>query len=329
MSFILDALQRAESDRTGATTPSTKGAPELIRRVESIARGLQDQETLNAASIVPSAIPDERSISEAEPQHAFPSGSRTASTEKLRQAFPTDFPTLHLPQPIAHELICIADKEHPAAEAFRLLGVRLRHYRRDFAFKKVMIASTVPQEGKSLISANLACTLATASPLKVLLIEGDVRRASISSLLRLDAHPGLCEYLQGKQKLHACIYGLEEAGIWFMPAGNNHANPLELLQSASLSTMFHEVGNIFDWIIIDSPPVLPLADASIWARLADRILLVARHGVTQKHKLTKGIEALDSEKLLGAIMNSSTSSTDEDYYYYRRPSDQADSSDIS
>ena len=75
----------------------------------------------------------------------------------------------------------------------------------------------------------------------------------------------------------------------------------------------------FDWIIIDSPPVLPLADTSVWTRLADGILLVTRQGTTQKRQLQRGLEALESKKLIGALLNSSKNSSDNDYYSYRRP----------
>ncbi len=79
-----------------------------------------------------------------------------------------------------------------------------------------------------------------------------------------------------------------------------------------------QLSSWFDWVVIDSPPVLPLADTSIWARLADGILLVARQGVTEKKQLVRGIEALEPQKLLGAIVNSSTRSSDGEYYYYKR-----------
>jgi Mrp family chromosome partitioning ATPase len=76
---------------------------------------------------------------------------------------------------------------------------------------------------------------------------------------------------------------------------------------------------MFDWVIIDSPPVLPIADTSVWSRLADGILLVTRQGVTEKRHLQRGLEALDQKKLIGALLNSSRRTSDDDYYAYRRP----------
>src|SRR6202034_3352103 len=90
---------------------------------------------------------------------------------------------------------------------------------------------------------------------------------------------------------------------------------LELLQSGRLSSLMDQLTALFDWIIIDSPPVLPLADTSIWMRLADGILLTTRQGTTTKPQLQKGLEAIEPKKLIGAVVNSSKSAAACDYYY--------------
>ncbi len=321
MSLILDALQRAETERAGKTESPTEGATQLLKRVERVARELQDQDVEAAQGSV--EVSDAARNGETFVSHAgfssHPPPDAAPDVFDVMPPNPDQFPTLHPALPFNNRLVALSDKESSAAEAFRLLSVRLRHFRRDHAFKKLLIASTVTQEGKSMISVNLACTLAAASPQRVLLVEGDVRRSSVSDMLRIDSHLGLCEYLRDKRSLSDCIYRIEEAGLWFMPAGSAPTNPLELLQSAQLPAMMRQLNESFDWIIIDSPPVLPLADTSIWARLADRVLLVTRHGTTEKRKLMRGLETLDPNKLIGAVLNSSTSSSDEDYYYYRRP----------
>ncbi len=90
---------------------------------------------------------------------------------------------------------------------------------------------------------------------------------------------------------------------------------LELLQSGRLSTLMDQLNALFDWIIIDSPPVLPLADTSVWMRLADGILLTTRQGTTEKRQLQRGLEAIESKKLIGALVNSSENAATSDYYY--------------
>jgi Mrp family chromosome partitioning ATPase len=131
----------------------------------------------------------------------------------------------------------------------------------------------------------------------------------------LGRNPGLSEYLQGERGLTASIYRLEGLGVWILPSGGAPTNALELLQSGRVSALTDRLTARFDWIIIDSPPVLPLADTSVWMRLADGILLIARQGTTEKRQLQRGLEAVESTKLIGAVVNSSKHSSD-GYYYY-------------
>jgi Mrp family chromosome partitioning ATPase len=88
------------------------------------------------------------------------------------------------------------------------------------------------------------------------------------------------------------------------------------MQSGRLSQLLNQLSGWFDWIIIDSPPVLPLADTSVWARLADGILLITREGTTKRRQLQSGLQALELSKVLGVVVNSSAS-TDHTNYYYR------------
>ncbi len=99
-----------------------------------------------------------------------------------------------------------------------------------------------------------------------------------------------------------------------LPAGSAPQNPLELMQAGKLSPLMEQLEAWFDWIVIDSPPVLPLADTSLWSRLADGILLVTRTGITEKQQLQRGIEAIEKSKLLGALVNSSSNASHADYY---------------
>ena len=166
-----------------------------------------------------------------------------------------------------------------------------------------------------MVAANLAVTLAGSTQQNVLLLEGDVRRPALSQVFGIQGSAGLCEWLQGERSLMSSIFRMEEPNICIMPAGSSPANPLELLQSGKLSALMTQLEEWFDTIIIDSPPVLPLADTSVWMRLADGVLLVAREGTTQKRQLKRGLEAIEHQKLIGALLNSSKVIPDSDYYY--------------
>jgi capsular exopolysaccharide synthesis family protein len=224
------------------------------------------------------------------------------------------FPSQAISVPGEGRMVSLSENESLGAEKFRFLAVRLNQMRQARRLKKVLITSTIPEEGKSVVSANLAVTLARRKPQRVLLLEGDLRRPVLARDFGLPNLAGLSECLQGEAKLTTNIYRLEGAGIWFLPAGAPPENPLELMQSGRLLEVLDQLTAWFDWIIIDSPPILPLADTSVWARIADGILLVAREGTTQKRQLKRGLEALTQPKLLGVVLNASTNADHSNYY---------------
>jgi capsular exopolysaccharide synthesis family protein len=317
MSHIFDALQRSEDERTGVDSSDSSEAMELLRLAER--RAASRWETADLSDRIEVADIEKRT----EPVRFQAAPEVTIQESLVANLVPAaqdslgvfrDFQTLQIVLAPQNRLVCFED-DSLAAEAFRLLGVRLRHLRRDRTLTKVLITSTIPQEGKSMVAANLACSLALTTQQKVLLMEGDLRRPSLSQVFGLGKHPGLCECLQGDRKLTACIFRLESPGLWVLPAGAAQNNALELLQSGRLSAVMDQLTAWFDWIIIDSPPILPMADTSVLARLADGILLVTRQGTTEKRHLQRGLEAIETKKLIGALLNCSKSSAHSDYYY--------------
>ncbi len=230
-----------------------------------------------------------------------------------------DFPTLNVSPRPGSRLFCLTQRDSLGAEKFRFLGVRLRQLQQGRPLKRILVTSTIPEEGKSTISANLACTLARKRQQKVLLIDGDLRRPSLNRLLGFDRLKGLSEYLKGEAGAREPLYRVEEAGFWYLPAGTPPENPLDLMNSARYNALIERLSEWFDWIIIDTPPVLPLADTSVWTKVADGILLVTREGTTRKRHLQRGIAALDAAKLLGVVINSTHSTEHDNYYQHYGP----------
>ena len=204
-------------------------------------------------------------------------------------------------------LVCLTQKDSLAAEKFRFLAVRLRQLQQNRAVKKLLVTSTIAEEGKSMISANLALSLARKKRQRILLVEGDLRRPTLCESFGLRNLPGVSEWLKGGSSEITNVYYINEAGLWFLPAGSPPENPMELMQSGRLAQLMEQLTVWFDWIVIDSPPMLPLEDTSVWTRLADGILLVAREGTTKKRELQRGLEMLDHSKVLGLVLNSSES----------------------
>jgi capsular exopolysaccharide synthesis family protein len=218
-------------------------------------------------------------------------------------------------------LVSVTQKQSLAAEKFRFLAVRLRQLQQAKTLKKVLITSTIPEEGKSMVAGNLACTMARKLQQRTLLLEGDLRKPTQCRQFGLGNVSGLSEWLRGEESSRIPIYHLESLGLWVLPAGNVHENALELLQSGRLLQLMEQLNDWFDWIVIDSPPILPLADTSIWVRAADGVLLVTRPGTTEKQQLQRGLEAIEKAKLLGALINNSASAAHSSYhrYYHMSP----------
>jgi capsular exopolysaccharide synthesis family protein len=323
MSHIFDALQRSETERSGSDSSTMSVATELLERAERAAvtkwdgKGFNEFTEASPSNGVKSSSPSDLDSSMADLIGSLGSSSRFLTVDRANS--PDQCQSIKGHADPSGRLVAAGSNDSPAAEAFRLLSVRLRQLRRERPLKKVLITSTIPQEGKSVVAGNLACVMSSGARQKVVLLEGDVRRPSLSKVFGLRAYPGLCEWLQGARTLTDSLYRLEDAGIWLLPAGSTPANPLELLESKKLPELMEQLTSIFDWVIIDSPPVLPIADTSVWSRLADGILLVTRQGVTEKRHLQRGLEALDQKKLIGALLNSSRRTLDDDYYAYRRP----------
>ena len=180
------------------------------------------------------------------------------------------FPSVDVSVGASSRLVVLTEPETLAAEKFRFLGVRMRQLQQTRPVKKVLVTSSIAEEGKSMVSANLAAVLASRKRHRVLLIDGDLRRPVLADKFSLGKLNGLAEWLQGESQAVTNIYHLEQPDFWLMPAGHPPANPLELMQSGRLSSLMAQVTNLFDWIIVDSPPLLPLADTTVWQRFADR-----------------------------------------------------------
>ena len=202
-----------------------------------------------------------------------------------------------------------SDLAHPdgpnsiLTETFRVLGIRLKLLRKKSRLKKVVITSAIPEEGKSMVSINLANGMANNCKERVVLVEGDLRRPTLGQRLGCTHLEGLTEYLSSDLLPDKIVYRIEPQGFYFVPAGTPVEDGFELMQSAKLAELFELLEGSFEWIIIDSTPVVPMADTAIWTRLADGVLIVARQGKTEKRLFQKTLESLDGCPLLGIVFN--------------------------
>ena len=323
MSRIFDALQRSGTEQSGVEYP------DLVSIVTEVFEAPREQRPIAEPAPILEPVPQPAFVQpiaaqppSVQPVPDQPASVQTTTTEPFTKEVtgdgPVDFPSLEVSVLPSSRLVFMNEPDSLAAEKFRFLGVRLRQLQQSRPLKKVLVTSTIPEEGKSTVSANLAGVLARRKQ-SVLLIEGDLRRPGLAQQFGLGRLAGLGEWLQSGRQTVSNVYRLEGPDFWFMPAGNPPENPLELLQSGRLSYLMGQLANLFDWIIVDSPPLLPLADTTVWARVTDGTLLVAREGKSEKKQLQRGLEALKKSDLLGVVLNGCVHPDHKSYYQRYSP----------
>jgi capsular exopolysaccharide synthesis family protein len=210
-------------------------------------------------------------------------------------------------------LVAIIEKESVGAEKFRVLATRLQYFKKQRQLKNVVITSTIKGEGKSVVSANLALTLAHRQ--RTLLIDGDLRQSGLRELLNMQGHAGITEWWREPADIPEFFLRANSLPLWILPAGEVMEQPLEILQSRRMSEMLNRVAEWFDWVIIDSPPLAAVTDPNVWATQGDGTLLVVEQGKTPKKLLQKTLESIENLKLVGVVMNGAQ---DRDHQYYRQ-----------
>jgi capsular exopolysaccharide synthesis family protein len=206
------------------------------------------------------------------------------------------------------------------AEKFRALAVRLNDMRRKHQLNSLQVTSSVISEGKSFVAANLAVTLAKYSGSRTLLIEGDLHRPTLGSMFGLRDLQGLSDWWSRESRdLASYLLRFTGTALWFLPAGKTCDRPSEILRSAQLAEAFAQLGGRFDWIVVDSTPMLPVIDANLWSQLVDGTLLVVREGVAPLKAMKNGLQSLDNPKLIGVVINEASEFDQVDYdgQYYR------------
>lgn len=207
------------------------------------------------------------------------------------------------------------------AQKFRTLAVRLQRFQKAQRLKKLLVTSSIKGEGKSVVSANLAVTLARRQ--KTLLIDGDFYQSGLREVLGTGNQPGLKDWWKSSRPIFGFLRRIDGLPLWYLPAGQAHEQPIDIVQSPRLAEMLAEISAHFEWVVIDSPPLLPVADSSIWAAQTDATLLIVKHGITPKPLLQKALET-DNLKLLGVVANEWEDTGHEYYSHYYKQTHSSD-----
>ena len=221
------------------------------------------------------------------------------------------------PAPESH-LLDLNNSHETPAEEFRTLRTRLNHLQTLHPLHTIIVTSPSPAEGKTFSAVNLALAQAHLSETAVLLADFDLRRPIIHSLFQFDRAPGLSDYLGGNCTFGQALRRVEGMNLYILPAGTPVRNPLELLNMRQTKALFEEVPRLFNWAIFDTPPLLFSADANLLATMADGTVLVVKIGTTTFDNVTRAMQSLCENNVLGIVANGARASelySKYTYYY--------------
>ncbi len=227
-------------------------------------------------------------------------------------------------------LIDSARPQEAPSEEFRSLRTRLNHLQTLQPIHCVVVTSPSPAEGKSFAAANLALAESHMAGNLTLLVDFDFRRPVVHNLFQIDRTPGATDYLLGNIPLHAAIRHIAGTNLYVMPAGKAVKNPLELLNLREVKSLFEELPKTFNWVILDSPPLLFSADANLLGTLTDGTILVVRIGQTTIDTVQRSMQTLCENNVIGIVVNGARAGelySKYTYYYTRHhgPDSEGDS----
>jgi len=211
------------------------------------------------------------------------------------------------------------DNAKIATESFRTLRSRLYQIAAAKPLRRVLVTSSLPAEGKTFVATNLAQSIVHQPDKRVLMIDADLRAPRLHIALGAPIGPGLTDYLRGEADEYAVIQHGLDGNLCFIPSGRPVSNPSELLSSDRMKTLLDLVTPVFDWVILDSPPALPIHDANILADLCDGALFVVRAGETRHDIAEKGVIEFRGKNLLGVVLNQVDPSEGYGVYSYDSP----------
>jgi receptor protein-tyrosine kinase len=221
------------------------------------------------------------------------------------------------PAPESH-LLDLNNSHETPAEEFRTLRTRLNHLQSLQPLHTIVVTSPSPAEGKTFTAVNLALAQSHLAESSVLLGDFDLRRPIVHNLFQIDRAPGLSDFLTGPCTFSQAIRRVESMNLYLLPAGSPVKNPLELLNMRTAKLLFEELPRSFSWAVFDTPPLLFSADANLLSTMADGTILVVKIGSNTFDNVTRAMQSLCENNVLGIVANGARASelySKYTYYY--------------
>jgi tyrosine-protein kinase Etk/Wzc len=249
--------------------------------------------------------------------HFIPSETRVIADTAVRKPSESDAVS-DLPP---HRLIMQFDPRNPSAEAFRILRTNIEYLSFSKPLKTMLVTSSTMQEGKSTTCANLAVAFAQQGK-KIMLLGCNLRRPSLYRLFGVEKKTGMTDILTGRSHWRECVHTVTDLLLGrlavdeifnapgldnfnFISFGERPPNPTELLASERMDLLLAELRHLYDIIIVDAPPILPVADSIVLAQKVDGVVLVYKAGVISKNVLFRAKDRLENvhARILGVVLN--------------------------
>ncbi len=213
-------------------------------------------------------------------------------------------------------LVTITHPHSNYCEEYRSLRTHILHKSQKGKLQSIVVASINPSEGKSITALNLSWLLAQTDGVKCLIIDSDLRMPSLTDYLGIETDKGLSDILAGKSNLKDSIIRIEPAGLHILPGGEARSDVAELISGPKFKEILRQAREMFDFVIIDAPPLGIFTDANVLINHADGAMLVIRANRTKYAALDRILETLPRERMLGVVLNQSEDVLDESHYNY-------------
>lgn len=223
-------------------------------------------------------------------------------------------PDVFLSRAWSERLATAPEANRVLVEQFRRLAASLHNAQNHSGIRVIMLTSASPEEGKTLTALNLALVLSESYHRSVLLIDADLRRPSLGNLLELTDAPGLTESLRSPTEQKLAILPITPT-LMLLPAGRPDQDPMGGLSSSRMRHIIEQARERFEWVILDAPPMAPMADASLLSEMVDGVVFVVRAGRSQHALVQKAVDGLGRERILGVVLNGVADMPAEQYAY--------------
>ncbi len=313
MSRIEQALRRAHQEEAVSGPVVALPADDLDALPSETSDGSRHRSSVDEVEIAKTqlaAYPQEQTSPDQAPRG--PSGSFVTA----RESGEAERPGIERLNPTLAERLVVSGEMRPdCVEQYRRLAAVLHHAQVEREIKVLMITSALPGEGKTLTAANLALTLSESYRRRVLLLDADLRQPAVHQIFQVPNVSGLTDGLKADAPQKLTVIQVSPS-LSILPAGRPEPDPMSSLTSGRMRHVIEEAAAAFEWVIVDTPPIGLLPDAKLLAAMTDAAVLVIGAGTTPCKLITKAVEAVGHQRILGVVLNRAEAAASRRYHEY-------------